>query len=218
MRVPPPDPPVRENVRRNFSRARFLAARGFSLLELLIVAALLIVISTLYFGFGSPSHQRTAQKSCHANLQKIFLALEIYANDHAGKFPALTNATSSQPPLELLVPRYTADTAIFICPGSKDSPLVPGEPLTRHKISYAYYMGRSAGDAPAALMSDVQVNTNAKTAGEQIFSTNGSLPGNNHHKFGGNILFADGQVELSPPRLAFSLTLTQGVVLLNPKP
>jgi prepilin-type processing-associated H-X9-DG protein len=172
----------------------------------------------MYFGFSSPSHQRNEQKSCGQNLQKLFLALEIYANDHAGNFPAVTNARTSEEPLNLLVPRYTADTATFICPGSKDSPLPSGEPLTKHKISYAYYMGRSSGGTPSALMSDAQVNTDSKSAGDPLFSATGKPPGNNHHQYGGNILFSDGHVELSQTQASFSLVFTQGVVLLNPKP
>ena len=51
-----------------------------------------------------------------------------------------------------------------------------------------------------------------------VFSPDGKPPGNNHHKFGGNFLFADGSVQSSPPRLTFSLAVAPGVVLLNPKP
>jgi prepilin-type N-terminal cleavage/methylation domain-containing protein/prepilin-type processing-associated H-X9-DG protein len=218
MRVPEPNPLARANLRRNVRRAPLHSAPGFSLIELLIVLALLIVLSTMYFGFSSPSHQRNEQKSCGQNLQKLFLALEIYANDSAGKFPETAGAKTSEEPLNLLVPRYTADTAIFICPGSKDSPLPPGESLTKHKISYAYYMGRRSGGTPSALMSDAQINTESKSADEQVFSTTGKPPGNNHHKYGGNILFSDGHVELSRTQASFSLVFTQGVVLLNPEP
>jgi prepilin-type N-terminal cleavage/methylation domain-containing protein/prepilin-type processing-associated H-X9-DG protein len=210
--------PARANVRRNVRCAPLYSAPGFSLIELLIVLALLIVLSTMYFGFSSPSHQRNEQKNCGQNLQKLFLALEIYANDSAGRFPEAAGAKTSEVPLELLVPRYTADTAIFICPGSKDSPLPPGESLTKRKISYAYYMGRRSGGTPSALMSDAQVNAESKSVGDPVFSTTGRPPGNNHHIYGGNILFSDGHVELSQTQASFSLVFTQGVVLLNPKP
>jgi prepilin-type processing-associated H-X9-DG protein len=89
--------------------------------------------------------------------------------------------------------------------------------LLNQKISYAYYMGRRATDEQLVLMSDRQVNTNSKTAGQPVFSGTGSAPGNNHKKYGGNLLYCDGHAEISPASAAVSLTLTQGVVLLNPK-
>ena len=190
---------------------------GFSLIELLITLALLVVISTLYFGFSSPSHQRSARQACEANLQKIFLAQEIYAQDHAGKFPVVAEAKFSGEPLALLVPRYTVDQEIFHCPGSQDAPLSADAPLRTAKISYAYYQGRQRGGL-AALMSDAQVSTNSKSLGEPVFSTNGKPPGNNHHQFGGNILFTDGHVEMSQSNAAVALPITAGVRLLNPGP
>jgi prepilin-type N-terminal cleavage/methylation domain-containing protein/prepilin-type processing-associated H-X9-DG protein len=191
---------------------------GFSLVELLITLALILILTTMYWGFNSRSNQRTQQKACQKNLQKIFIALEIYANDHAKKFPVVASARTSEEALDVLVPRYTADTATFICPGSKNAELPAGESFLKRRISYAYYMGRRSADTAEALMSDKQVDTQAKTAGQQIFSTTGKPPGNNHHKFGGNFLFCDGHMELTPARAPFSLALTQGVVLLNPKP
>jgi hypothetical protein len=51
-----------------------------------------------------------------------------------------------------------------------------------------------------------------------VFSLDGKPPGNNHHKYGGNFLLADGSVQNSGPQLTFSLAGQAGVVLLNPKP
>ena len=67
-------------------------------------------------------------------------------------------------------------------------------------------------------MSDRQVNTQPKKAGDLVFSPNGRSPGNNHHKFGGNFLLDDGSVQDSAAKLIFPLPATPGVVLLNPKP
>ncbi len=67
-------------------------------------------------------------------------------------------------------------------------------------------------------MSDWQVDARSKAAGEYAFSSTGKPPGNNHDKLGGNLLFCDGSVVPVPPRLPFSLTLTPGIVLLNPTP
>jgi type II secretory pathway pseudopilin PulG len=194
------------------------AAAGFSLLELFIVLALIIALSMMLYGFGSASHQRSQKKLCADNLQKIYLAMQIYANDFGGRLPQNTNAVTSEPVLDELVPRYTADTTIFICPGGRDPQIPSGEPLVKHKISYAYYMGRRLDTPQSALMSDRQVDTRPKTTGEFVFSPDGKPPANNHHRYGGNFLLCDGSVQSSPAQLTFPLPATPGVELLNPKP
>lgn len=191
---------------------------GFSLIELLITLALISIMSVMLYGFGSASHQRSQKKLCADNLQKIYLALQIYANDFNGTLPQNTNAVTSEEVLDQLVPKYTADTSIFICPGGRDAQIPSGEPLHKHKISYAYYMGRRLDTPQAVLMSDRQVDTLPKRAGDFVFSPDGKSPGNNHHKFGGNLLQCDGSVQDSPAQLKFPLPATPGVMLLNPKP
>ena len=188
------------------------------MIELLVVIALILILTMLFWGGRSSGRQRQQQQSCQKNLQKIFIAMEIYSRDSTGQFPVVAGAKTSEEALDLLVPRYTVDTGSFICPGSTDSSLIGSESLSKHKISYAYYMGRRSPDASEALMSDEQVDTLAKAAGQPAFSTTGKGPGNNHPKSGGNFLFVDGRVEHSSARSPFSLMLTQGVVLLNPKP
>lgn len=184
----------------------------------MIVLAIILVLYAMYFGFGSRQNQVQQKKKCAANLQKIYVAMQIYANDSAGKFPIVPGARMAEEALAGLVPRYAADTAIFVCPGSKDSPLPPGEPLVKGRISYAYYMGRSASETATVLLSDRQTDTQAKAAGQNIFSATGKAPGNNHHKYGGNLLFCDGNMKSSPPVSAIALPLATNVVLLNPKP
>jgi prepilin-type N-terminal cleavage/methylation domain-containing protein/prepilin-type processing-associated H-X9-DG protein len=191
---------------------------GFSLLELLIVVVLMIILTTMYWRSGSGSRQQRLQLSCQQNLQKIFIALQIYANDNSGKFPQTPGAITSEQALDVLVPRYTVDTSVFTCPASKDSALPAGESFRNRRISYAYYMGRHVSETPEVLMSDRQVSTRAKAAGEPVFSASGEPPGNNHQQRGGNFLFSDGHTDSSTARAPFSLGLTAGVVLLNPKP
>ena len=209
---------TRANGRCGFRPGTPSARSGFSLIELLVVLALLIILTTMMWGFGSANRQHAAQQACRQNLEKIYVALQIYAGDFSGRLPAITNAQTSEAPLSLLVPHYTVDTSIFICPGGKDSALPSGVSFANRKISYAYYIDRRLGDAQSPLMSDGQINTQPKRPGDFVFSANGKPPGNNHHKYGGNFLFADGHVELSPPQLAFSLVTTPEIVLLNPKP
>jgi len=198
-----------------FAKAHTLT--GFSLIELLAVAAILLLLFALYWGpRTSQNRQRQAQQDCQTHLQKIYVALSIYAGEHANTFPADAGARTSAEALAALVPRYTSDAAVFLCPGIKAAATPSDKPFRQHRISYAYYMGRRVSDSQQALMSDAQVNTLSKNAGEYAFSSTGKPPGNNHDKLGGNLLFCDGSATAIPPRLPFSLTLTQGVVLLNP--
>lgn len=189
---------------------------AFSLIELLITVALILILTTLYFGPSTARRQQSLKKACQRNLQTIYVAMQIYATDNHEQFPWKTGAKNSEEALDALVPKYTSDPSPFICPGSKDAGLPPGESFRSRKISYAYYMGRSQTNAHQALLSDRQVNTQPKTAGQPVFSIDGKPPGNNHRKFGGNFLFGDGTCEMSPARAPFSLELTNGVVLLNP--
>ena len=205
-------------MRPAWREARGGRAGGFSLIELLIVLALLLVMIVLMHGSGSRSRQERDKAGCQKNLHQVYLALELFSNDHGGLFPVVNDAKTSEGPLSLLVPKYTVATESFVCPGGRDSGLPAGEPFARRKISYAYYMGLRAADTGEPLMSDRQINTTPRNRGETLFSTTGQPPGNNHHKYGGNVLFVGGDVKMSRPKAEFDLRPTQTAVLLNPKP
>ncbi|HXJ55205.1 MAG TPA: hypothetical protein VNU68_00950 [Verrucomicrobiae bacterium] len=191
---------------------------AFSLLELLITLALLIILVTIWHGFGSRNNQQRQLKACQKNLQEIYLAMEIYANEHDGRFPALSGARTPEEPLSILIPQYTTASSSFICPGSKDSPIPSAEPLTRRHISYAYFMGRLQTNPPSdVLMSDRLLDASPKPKGAQAFSATGRPPGNNHHKYGGNFLFVDGRQESASGPIPFALTWPADVTLLNPE-
>lgn len=216
----PVSAPVRGSVRASRAVPSQAPARvgAFSLVEMLVTLALVLIISVMLYGFGSSSNQKRQKKACQAHLQRIYVALEIFANEHDGAFPAVAGAQTAEEPLALLVPRYTADTGPFICPGGRDSALPAGESFARRRISYAYFMGNRLTDSKALLMSDRLRDTAPKAEGATVFSPDGKSPGNNHHRYGGNFLFCDGRVEPSSARAPFALSWPETVVLLNPKP
>jgi prepilin-type processing-associated H-X9-DG protein/prepilin-type N-terminal cleavage/methylation domain-containing protein len=188
---------------------------GFSLLELLLTAVIILILTTLYWSPNRRNRQLALQTACQNNLQKLFIAMNIYATDRAGRFPIVAGARTSAEALDPLVPRYTSDTSVFVCPGSNDSAPPGGESIRKRVISYAYYMGRTSTNQQV-LVTDRQVDTQPKAAGQLVFSADGKAPGNNHRQFGGNFLFCDGHVEPSSPKSAIALDLKPGEILLNP--
>jgi len=190
---------------------------AFSLVEMLITLALVIVMVTMMYGFGSRSNQQEQKKQCQKNLQKAYIALEIFATDHSGVFPVKAKATTSEEPLSLLIPQYTTDTASFICPGSRDRKLPLAESFADRRISYSYFMGRRPDEGRELLMTDRQIDTRPKAVKQPIFSQTGKPPGNNHHRYGGNYLFCDGSMEQSSALAVVPVALASNVVLLNPR-
>jgi type II secretory pathway pseudopilin PulG len=192
-----------------------LSAGAFSLLELVIVLALLIILTVLGAGRLTTSARRRELGACGGNLQKIYLALSLYRGDN-GAYPSLAEARTSAQPLSLLIPKCTTDTAIFLCPGSRDQPLPESERFAGRRISYDYYMGRATNEeAQDILLSDWQVDTSPKPRGRQIFSLDGRKPGNNHEA-GGNLLSCGGAVIFSPPKAEQDVVFPSTVKLLGP--
>src|SRR4051812_27254075 len=142
---------------------------GFSLIELLATALIIMVLFTMYWGGNAGARQKSRQAACLQNLQKLEVALEIFANEHSGRFPDKPGAKNSAEALDALVPKYTADTSLFICPATSDGPLPGGESIAHRRISYAYYMGRKSGSAEEALVTDRQVDAKSKAPNQQVF-------------------------------------------------
>jgi type II secretory pathway pseudopilin PulG len=189
---------------------------GFSLIELLVILALLIILTVLSAGRLTTSARRRETAACQGNLEKIHLALSLYRGDNSA-YPSLAAARGSEEPLSLLVPKCTTDTEIFICPGTADKPLPEGERFGGGRISYAYYMGRTGNDNPQdILLSDWQVDSAPKKMGQLVFSLDGKKPGNNHDALGGNLLSCAGAVSTSGPKAAQDLLYPPTVRLLNP--
>lgn len=184
---------------------------GFSLIELLF--AMLIAVSLYAVAVGPTKAYVEKQKfqHCAENLRRLHLTLSLYANEHDGAYPENAPARSADEALALLVPKYSADTALFICPAT-------GKPGSSSRMDYAYVMGlrKDSGGEPL-LLSDAQVNDDPKAVGARIFSDTESGPGSNHGKAGGNLIFADGHVETIGSVAPRDLSLPVGAKLMNPK-
>ena len=185
-----------------------------------MVVAILLVLFVLYWGggFGGKKSRQQDFGECAKNLQFIHTSLLTFAADHNEQFPIIPKAETSEAPLSLLLPKYTSQSAPFICPSSGDRALPEGQSIAKRKISYAFLMGLARTNDPAQfILSDEQVDVTPKKAGARVFAGTDAAPGNNHGPFGGNVLFLDGSVQTIHGPTPNALTFTNAT-LLNPRP
>jgi prepilin-type N-terminal cleavage/methylation domain-containing protein len=78
------------------TRARRLAASGFTLIEILIVVAIIAILAGLLFPAFKAARERGNQVVCASNLHQIGLAVQLYRNDEK-RYPAsLVHLLSSE--------------------------------------------------------------------------------------------------------------------------
>jgi len=74
---------------KNFSRAARLKRRGFTLLELLLVVAIMLVLMAIMVPLYGDVMGRLRVLECHSNLRKFGPAFRMYTRDHGGRFPPM---------------------------------------------------------------------------------------------------------------------------------
>lgn len=67
-----------------------MGRRGFTLVELLVVMAIISVLAAILFPVSAASRQKALQVSCASNLRQAALAVSCYLDDYDGAYPAGT--------------------------------------------------------------------------------------------------------------------------------
>ena len=89
--------------------------RGFTLVELLVVIAVIAVLSAILFPVLAKAREKARQTRCLSNLKQIGLALGMYATDYDEMYPALWTGYTRTVYAHLLMP-YMKSTQMWTCP------------------------------------------------------------------------------------------------------
>jgi len=103
---------------------------AFTLLELLVVVAIIALLAAILFPVFSSARQKARDTSCLSNMKQIGLGVQQYVQDYDGTFPifyAYNSSPSAGSPghkgIELELQPYTKSLQIFKCPNDLGGPV-----------------------------------------------------------------------------------------------
>lgn len=133
--------------------------RAFTLIEMLVVIAIVSMLAALLLPAFLSARGRARQISCASNLHQIGLGMAMYVDSADGYYPFAVDAAdrylagtwSNDPAFQTLIPQmpmlqdalkpYAESTAIFHCPADSGFELedVSGLPFPTHPTSFDKY-------------------------------------------------------------------------------
>lgn len=97
--------------------------RGFTLVELLVVLAVVALLAGLATPAVGWALDRTRSTACLSNLREIGLAVRQYAGDHDQQLPDLAagrnNRSEPLPVMDTVLQPYVTDARVFRCPADR---------------------------------------------------------------------------------------------------
>ena len=200
--------------------ARIFSRRAFTLIEVLVVIAIISLLAAILFPIFSQSRERARRSSCQNNIRFIGLAIRQYAQDYDERLPRVA---ANDTGVSATVPYGWADSTMpyikiaaqFQCPSDRSSIAIDGGSNgtvfdDNGSVDY-FFNTRLSGEEEAnisfsssvVMLGDYDSGDGRSTydggsgSGPLLAGASGS--GNVRHPDGANYTFADGHVKWLKP-------------------
>ena len=101
------------------------AACGFTLVEVLVVVALIAMLLGLLIPALRAAQEKAATIGCLANLRSVGVAVRTFADDNKGLFPKVTRIDQIPQQVRTALKPYLKREKVFVCPREPAKPIPP---------------------------------------------------------------------------------------------
>jgi len=189
-------------------------ARGFTLIEMLVVVAIIMILAAMIFPVYEMVTRRAETAHCSSNLQNLSVAISLYAEDNDGVLlPAVTGYGAPAvygTAWDVLLLPYHHNQALYLCLSDQAPNWATG--MTCYKHSYGINLDvtmvggykcsamlQSEIEAPSRTILLFDLSPISRTVGSSYSAHQLSRVDPRHHE-GSNFAFADGHVRWMRPR------------------
>ncbi len=178
---------------------------GFTLIEILIVIAIIMLLAALLFPVFARARENARRSSCQSNLKQLALAAMQYTQDNDERLFGFFTNLPSVDWMDRIDP-YVKSDPLFFCPSETNATATL--PVTSANISYCYnnfYLSINGNSNAAdgvhlnaiATVSQTVLFGEATNRGSQQYTCRpaGSNKPTDPHLEGGNFAYVDGHVK-----------------------
>ncbi|HEX8341739.1 MAG TPA: hypothetical protein VF624_12590 [Tepidisphaeraceae bacterium] len=180
------------------------AAKGFSLVELLVVIGTIALLIAVLMPAYSQARAQSKAVVCLSNMRQIGIGVTMYANAHGGRFPKNSHAGSEQSWLDSLY-RFGVTPAARLCPADdrEPAPAATSYATNNYTVAPRPYTRVTAVRRSSATIYAAETHK----AGDHLHATGYVAPPSleseiavRRHRRAANYLYCDGHAE----RIAFA--------------
>jgi prepilin-type N-terminal cleavage/methylation domain-containing protein/prepilin-type processing-associated H-X9-DG protein len=81
---------------RHSNKSNSLAPRGFTLIEILIVLAIIAILAAILLPVFANVRENARRTSCQSNMKQLYLGITQYTNDNNNRLPGATDAPAGE--------------------------------------------------------------------------------------------------------------------------